>query len=75
MNPAGLHLPPIERRIFELVRQHPNLSPGELRLRVWNDPGKHTELHLAVSRLNRLLASVKLEVRTSGGGYQVRGVS
>jgi hypothetical protein len=75
MSPTELQLPAIQRRLLEVVQQHPNLSPGELRSRVWADPREPKDLHIAVSRLNRLLAPLKLEVCSRGGQYKVRAVS
>jgi hypothetical protein len=57
------------------VRPHPDLTPDELRSRVWDVPGKRADLHIFVSKLNTLLASAGLEVRSVGGVYQIRAVS
>jgi hypothetical protein len=77
---GDLLLPPIKRRLLEIVRRHPGISAEELRSLVWaEDPNGGPEnskcLHVHVHQLNRLLAPLGLVVRGSGsGGYQLRAL-
>jgi hypothetical protein len=74
---GDLLLPPVKRRIVEIVRRRPGISAEELRTLVWSGPDGGPEnpkcLHVHVFQLNKMLAPLGLVVRGSGsGGYQMR---
>jgi hypothetical protein len=75
---GDLILPPVKRRILEIVRQRPGIDAETLRTLVWaDDPAGGPEdrkcLHVHVHQLNRMLAPLGLVVRGSlSGGYQMR---
>jgi len=72
-------LTPIKQRIFDAVQRCPGISAEELRCLVWaDDPNGGPEdrkcLHVHVSQLNSTLRPLGLQVRSQGGGYQIRQV-
>jgi hypothetical protein len=73
-------LPPIKRRIYDIVSRHHGISAERLRELVWiDDPAGGPEnrkcLHVHVHQLNKMLAPLGLVVRGSGsGGYQMRAL-
>ena len=73
-------MPPIKERILAAVKRRPGISAEELRCVVWADdpnggPEDRKVLHVHVCQLNRLLAPLGIQVRSQGGGYQVRSVA
>jgi hypothetical protein len=74
---GDLLLPPVKRRILEIVRCRPGISAEELRSLIWSGPDGGPEdrkcLHVHVHQLNRLLAPLGFVVRGSvSGGDQMR---
>src|SRR3954467_4792875 len=73
-----LALPPIKRRIYDIVNRHHGISAERLRELVWSDdpaggPEDRKVLHVHVWQLNRLLAPHGVEVRGSvSSGYRVQ---
>ena len=71
-------LPPIKRRIYDIVSRHHGISAERLRELVWiDDPSGGPEdpkvLHVHVCQLNRLLVPYGVEIRGSvSGGYRVQ---
>lgn len=69
----GLPLPPIKRRIYDLVRKHPGLNARELHDLVWatdrnGGPGPRG-LYVHIAHLNKMLRGAV--VRSGGRGYRV----
>jgi DNA-binding SARP family transcriptional activator len=75
-----LILPPIKRRIYDIVNRHHGISAERLRELVWIDdpsggPEDRKTIHIHVHQLNRLLRPYGIEVRGSvSGGYRVQSV-
>ena len=73
-----LVLPPVKRRIYDIVSRRPGIAAERLRELVWsNDPAGGPEdrkvLHVHVCQLNQLLAPYRIEVRGSvSRGYRVQ---
>jgi DNA-binding SARP family transcriptional activator len=71
-------LPPIKRRIFDLVSRRPGISVDQLAGLVWaDDPAGGPEnarknIHVQVNQLNHRLAPFGIAVRGSiAGGYRL----
>jgi hypothetical protein len=77
---GDLLLPPVKKRLLEIVRRRPGITAEELRSLVWaEDPNGGPEdrkcLHVHVHQLNRLLAPLGLVIRGSvSGGYRMRAL-
>jgi hypothetical protein len=77
---GDLLLPPLKKRLLEIVRRRPGITAEELRSLVWaEDPNGGPEdrkcLHVHVHQLNRLLAPLGLVIRGSvSGGYRMRAL-
>jgi hypothetical protein len=73
----GLVLPPVKRRIYDIVSRHPGISAERLRELVWIDdpaggPEDRKVLHVHVHQLNRRLAPFGIAVRGSlTAGYRL----
>ena len=71
-------LPPVKRRIYDIVSRHPGISADQLCELVWaDDPGGGPEsgrkvIHVHVNQLNHRLAPFGVVVRGSlAAGYQL----
>jgi hypothetical protein len=76
---GDLLLPPVKKRLLEIVRRRPGITAEELRSLIWTGPDGGPEnskcLHVHVHQLNRLLAPLGLVIRGSvSGGYQMRAL-
>jgi DNA-binding response OmpR family regulator len=73
-----LRLPPIKRRILEIVQRRPGVSAEQLRSAVWEHdpnggPGCRQTIHVHIHQLNRSLAPLGFIVRARGGaGYRIQ---
>jgi hypothetical protein len=70
--PAGLQLPPIKKRILEMVQRRPRIPAAALRELVWADdpnggPENFKTIHVHIFQLNKLLAPFGLAVRAPQG--------
>ena len=73
-------LPPIKEKILATVRKRPGITAQELRDSVWADdpsggPEDRKVLHVHINQLNHLLAALRIEVRSQGGGYHIRSTN
>jgi hypothetical protein len=78
--PADLVLPPVKRRIFDLIRRRPGIDAESLRALAWDDvgggPETRSNIHVHIFQINRRLRSLGLRVCGSrSGGYRILIIS